>query len=141
MANAVQTTALAILAIVAVLALAGLLLLLSGQLTSQVYGGALKDVEYPYLEGRPAKGVPVTPEGIPVADELTASQEGIPYRTYGRTPAHIPTVLSTCGEGSMEVSVNILQQWKDAHPDGMCSDYDPELRLWCCKVPSLNDYS
>ncbi len=132
---------LAILGIVAVTAIVGLVLLFSGALTGLVYGGDLKDVEFPYLEGRSAKGVPVTPEGIKVADELTASQEGIPYRTYGRTPDHIPTVQTTCGEGSIEVSVNILQQWRDAHPETICGDYDQELRLWCCKIPRLEDYS
>src|SRR3989344_7563193 len=91
--------ALAILGIVAVIAIVGLILLFSGaKKTGQVvfagdklYGGSLSDVEYPYLENRPVKGVPVTPEGIEVADEETAYAEAVPYRTYSRVPDKIPT--------------------------------------------------
>ncbi len=138
--------ALAILGIVAVIAIVGLVLLFTGAkktgqvvlVGDKVYGGALKDVEYPYLEGRPAKGVPVTPEGIEVADEQTAYAEGVPYRTYGRVPDQIPTVQTTCGEGSFEVSVNFLRQFKDTYPDAQCSDYVASLDAYCCKVPQLN---
>jgi len=140
--------ALAILGIVAVIAIVGLVLLFSGaKKTGQVaytgvdkvYGGALKDVEYPYLENRPAKGVPVLPEGVEVVDEQTAYAQGVPYRTYNRVPDQIPSTQTTCGEGSVEVSVNFLRQFKYTYPDAQCSDYVAALDAYCCKAPSFNN--
>src|SRR3989338_11647504 len=97
--------ALAILGIVAVIAIVGLVLLFSGaKKTAQVaqgldkeYGGSLKDVEYPYLEGRSVGGSPVTPEGVVRSDEQKAYAEGVPYRTFSRVPDMIPSPQTTCG--------------------------------------------
>jgi len=128
--------ALSILAIVAMIAVVGLLLFYSDA-TAQVYGGALKETEYPYLEGRSAKGVPVTPEGIKVADEQTASAEAVPYRTYGRTPEHIPTALTACGEGYIGADVALYSILVDNYKESQCSDFNKQLSVWCCKIPTL----
>ncbi len=130
-----KTVALALLAMVALIAVVGLLLLFSGA-TGQVYGGALKGAEYPYVEGRSAKGVPFTPEGIKVVDEQTASAEAVPYRTYGRTPEHIPTVLTSCGEGYIGADVALYSVLVDTYRSS-CSDFNRELGVWCCKIPTL----
>ena len=129
--------ALILLAIVAAVAVVGLLLITTSTTTSEVYGGALKDAEFPYLEGRPAKGVPVTPEGIKVADEQTASAEAVPYRTYGRTPEHIPTYLTACGEGYIGADVALYRILVDTYKTTQCSDFNKELSVWCCKIPTL----
>ena len=138
--------ALAILGIVAVIAIVGLILLFSGaKKTGQVvlagdklYGGSVSDAEYPYLENRPVKGVPVTPEGIQVADEETAYAEAVPYRTYSRVPDKIPSGQTTCGEGRFEVSGNFRDSFLRTYPDAQCSDYIATLDAYCCQVPSLN---
>lgn len=130
-----KTIALALLAMVALIAVVGLLLLFSG-VTGQVYGGALKGSEYPYLDGRSATGVPVTPEGIKVVDQQTAAAEGIPYRTYGRTPEHIPTTLTSCGEGFIGVDAALYSVLVDTYRSS-CSDFNKELGVWCCEIPTF----
>src|SRR3989344_4993107 len=113
-----------ILGIVVLTAVIGLLLVLSeSRITGQVYGGALKNVEYPYLEGRSARGAPTTPEGIEVATEEQASAEAIPYKTYNRMPSQIPSELTSCGQGKFEVNANFLRSFKETYPTAECTDY------------------
>lgn len=137
--------ALAILGIVAVIAIVGLVLLFSGaKKTAQVatgldkeYGGAMKGVEYPYLEGRTVKGgVGATPEGVPVSDEQKAYAEGVPYRTFSRVQDQIPTPQTTCGAGFFEVSVNNKADF-EANTGLKCSEYVAALDAYCCPVPNF----
>ena len=137
--------ALAILGIVAVIAIVGLVLLFSGaKKTAQVasgldkeYGGALKGVEYPYLEGRTVKGgVGATPEGVLVSDEEKAYAEGVPYRTFSRVQDQIPTPQTTCGEGFFEVSVQSKER-VESQTGMKCSEYVAALDAYCCPVPEM----
>ncbi|MBI4016976.1 MAG: hypothetical protein HY363_04770 [Candidatus Aenigmarchaeota archaeon] len=125
--------------LVAITAVLGIILILSEtQTTGQVYGGALKETEYPYLENRPAKGVPVTPEGITVASEEEAYSQAVPYRTYNRVPGQIPSALTSCGQGKIEVSTNILRTFKETYPNAQCTDYIKKLDSYCCSAKGLN---
>lgn len=136
--------ALAILGIVAVIAIVGLVLLFSGaKKTAQVatgldkeYGGSLKDVEYPYLEGRSVGGSPVTPEGVRRSDEQKAYAEGVPYRTFSRVPDQIPTPQTTCGEGFFEVAVQSKDR-VEATTNIKCSDYVAAIDAYCCPIPAV----
>ncbi len=139
--------ALAILGIVAVIAIVGLVLLFSGaKKTAQVatgldkeYGGAMKGVEYPYLEGRTVKGgVGATPEGVVVSDEQKAYAEGVPYRTFSRVQDQIPTPQTTCGDGFFEVSVQSKDR-VEASTGAKCSEYVAALDAYCCPLPNFNN--
>ncbi len=82
-----------VLTIVAVLAIVGLVLVMSGKQTGgvagyggqKIYGGALDQADFPYLEGR---SVGTYPEYARGREEL-AYQTGVPYRTYNREPRQI----------------------------------------------------
>lgn len=137
--------ALAILGIVAVIAIVGLVLLFSGaKKTAQVsagldkvYGGALKDVEYPYLEGRTiGGGAATTPEGVRIAEEEKAYADGVPYRTFNRVPDMIPTPQTSCGEGFFPVSAQSKERFESATAL-KCSDYVAALDSYCCPVPQV----
>ena len=139
--------ALAILGIVAVIAIVGLVLLFSGaKKTAQVatgldkvYGGALKGVEYPYLESRTVRGgVAATPEGVPVSDEQKAYSEGVPYRTFSRVVDQIPTPQTTCGEGFFEVPVQSKER-VEASTGLKCSDYVAAIDAYCCPTPTFRN--
>ena len=83
-----------ILTIIAVLAIVGMVLVMSGRGTGAgMYGGDLKDVDFPYLEGR---YVGTDLDTHPGKQEL-AYQTGKPYRTYSREPRQIYSYARTDG--------------------------------------------
>ncbi len=98
MAKENKSIGLVILGIVAIIAVVGLVLLFTGAQTGQSYhgldksyGGDLKDVEFPNLEGRHVGTYPAKADG---KQEL-AYQTGTPYRTYSREPRQIYSYVRT----------------------------------------------
>jgi len=89
-ANAPGMTVITILAIIAIL---GMMLVMSGGGTGRIYGGDLKDVPFPYLEGRYVGTDLDTHPGY----EDPAYQTGTPYRTYSREPRQIYSYARTNG--------------------------------------------
>ena len=92
-------TGMTVLTILAVIAIVGFVLVFSGKGTggvaqagaSKVYGGAIKQADFPYLEGRT---VGTYPEQVKGREEL-AYQTGVPYRTYSREPRQIYSYVRT----------------------------------------------
>jgi len=87
-----------VLTIVAVLAIVGMVLVMSGAQTGnyaragdKVYGGAIKQADFPYLEGRTVG----TDFNTRVGYEEMAYQTGVPYRTYSREPRQIYSYVRT----------------------------------------------
>ena len=73
-----------VMLIVLVVVVVAVVMLMTSQKTGQgVYGGALKDREYPYFEGRKVAGA--------YGDASQAYYTGVPGRTYERAPRQIPS--------------------------------------------------
>jgi len=120
-----KSIGIAILGIAAVLAIIGLVLMFSmavksGAFTAmpKIYGGAIKNVDYPMLEDRHAAGVG--------GDEYYA-QDNPQYMYYERGVRQIPSLQTTCPEGYAKSSYTKMLAYKQrgsecfAHPaSGYC---------------------
>lgn len=136
----------------AVLGIVGLLLLFSQvQSTAQVIysgdkvysSGVLEAQEFPYLEGRRMGGVQTTPEGVRVATEVEAFEQGVPYRTFSRVLSRIPTLQTSCGEGFISTTLDGKRVYESevrvtrgsATTEFKCMDRVESLGAYCCPVP------
>ncbi|MBW2969306.1 hypothetical protein KY314_04300 [Candidatus Woesearchaeota archaeon] len=107
-----KSIGIAILGIAAVLAIIGLILMFTTAMKSgafsatlpKVYGGAIKDVNYPYLESRTVSGVG--------GDEYTA-QDNPQYMYYERGVRQIPSLQTSCGEGFVRVDYAQMLGYKN----------------------------
>jgi len=105
MANEHKGIALVILGIVAVIAIVGLVLLFTGvkQATGNgIYGGAIKQIEYPNWVGR---GVPQNVPGVDfIPGQTSSSDMHTSWNYYGnpeRNPiGDVPSPLIGCGAGA-----------------------------------------
>lgn len=98
-----KNISIAILGIAAVLAIVGLILMFSIASKSgafnvalpKVYGGAINDVNYPYLQDRTVSGVG--------GDEY-AAQDNMQNMYYERGVRQIPSIQTACGENLKEAT-------------------------------------
>jgi len=131
MAEEGKGVALAILGIVAVIAVVGLVLLLSsaktgnvvraasnGVTSQKIYGGALDNEELPYTINRPVKGVYFTPD--PNYVSITAIKRGVDK---------IPSRLTACGEYLYEADYN--EAVSAIEQGGDCT-WNSGLNRYCC---------
>ncbi len=124
-----KSIGIAILGIAAVLAIIGLILMFTTAMKSgafsatlpKVYGGAIKDVDYPMLRDRTVSGVG--------GDEYSA-QDNPQYMYYERGVRQIPSLQTTCGEGLQRVDSAQMQGYLNKgakcfpHPaSGYCCTY------------------
>ena len=139
-----RTASLAILGVVAAIGVVGLVLLFTNaQSTGQavlpgadkVYGGALKDEQYPYLVDRKVGSYQDGEWG----SEESAWQTGVPYRTYARSPPSIPTELSTCGVDERELDVTNArnQMYRYGFECRRMVNNAGQLIAFCCPLPEL----
>ncbi len=131
-----KSIGIAILGIAAVLAIIGLVLMFTTAIQSgafsatlpKIYGGAIKNVDYPYLEGRHAAGVG--------GDEYTASESNPQHMYYERGIRQIPSEYTACGEGYARVSytqmLGIKQRLNAYNSDAKCFDHD--TNTYCCPI-------
>ena len=111
MANEHKGIALVILGIVAVIAIVGLVLLFTGAKEATgngIYGGAIKQIEYPDWVGR---GVPQNVPGVDYIPGQTSSNDlHTSWNYYGNPKKNpigdVPSPLKTCGQGAFLVPVN-----------------------------------
>jgi hypothetical protein len=122
-----KSVGIAILGIAAVLAIVGLVLMFSMASKSgafwvspKIYGGAIKDANYPYLMERKAAGA--------YGDEYYA-QDNPQYMYYERGVRQIPSIQTACGKGFKRVSYREMMASKSlghgcsAHPaSGYCCE-------------------
>lgn len=114
MADEHKGIALVILGIVAVIAIVGLVLLFTGakqanEATGEgIYGGAIKNVDFPYWVGR---GTPRNVPEMQYASGQTSSNDLSTHWNYEGSPKRdpltdIPSVMTKCLDGGFLISVN-----------------------------------
>ena len=123
-----KNISIAILGIAAVLAIVGLILMFSIAsssgafwVSSKVYGGAIKDVNYPYLQDRNVNGI--------LGDQYLA-QDNIQDMYYARGVRQIPSIQTACGQG-LKAS-NYQQMLAEKQRGASCSEHP--AGYYCCTV-------
>ncbi len=123
-----KNISIAILGIAAVLAIVGLILMFSIASKSgafwvspKVYGGAIKDVAYPYLEDRKAGGAN--------GDEYQA-QDNMQNMYYDRGVRQIPSIQTACGQGLQEANYQNMLGLKQRGS----SCYQHDTGYYCCTI-------
>lgn len=122
-----KSIGIAILGIAAVLAIIGLVLMFSTAMKSgafsatlpKVYGGAINEVDYPYLRGRTVSGVG--------GDEYLA-QDNPQYMYYERGVRQIPTLQTACPENFVRVSYAQMLSYKQR--GAQCFEHSSSA--YCC---------
>jgi len=140
MAEEGKGVAMAILGIVAVIAVVGLVLLFKGAGTGEyaspyqnIYGGAIKDVDFPYLEGR-WEGHPSSKGG----DQLLASTRNLPEMHFARGVRQIPSksceTLASTGviPSGYTKEAGAQQAWDYQSIGYECIDATEEIAAYCC---------
>ncbi|MBD3361901.1 hypothetical protein GF358_03870 [Candidatus Woesearchaeota archaeon] len=128
-----KSIGIAILGIAAVLAIIGLVLMFSTAMKSgaysvslpKIYGGAIKDVDYPMLQDRHAAGVG--------GDEYYA-QDNPQYMYYERGVRQIPTLQTTCPENFARASYTKMLGYKQR--GAKC--FEHSASAYCCQVVGAN---
>jgi len=137
-----KNLSLAVLGVVAVIAVVGLVLLFTNaQKTGQavmpgdkVYGGGASEEQYPYLVDRKV-GHRYDGEW---GTEDTAWQTGVPYRTYARSPAAIPTDYTSCGADEQLIGGERAREFTLRYGVA-CRRMEPipgQLVGFCCPFPN-----
>ncbi|MBN1645307.1 hypothetical protein JW851_04725 [Candidatus Woesearchaeota archaeon] len=124
-----KSIGIAILGIAAVLAIIGLVLMFTTAIKSgafsatlpKVYGGAIKDVDYPMLRDRTTSGVG--------GDEYTG-QDNPQFMYYERGVRQIPTLQTTCPEGFARASYTQMLGFKQRGSD--C--FEHSASAYCCRI-------
>ncbi len=116
MADERKGIALVILGIVAIIAIVGLVLLFTnakkGATGQGIYGGAMKEISYPYWVGR---GTPANRPGEEYLWPSTASKDLTTHWNYYGSPkrdpkSDVPSALTKCGNRGFLISYNDNQR-------------------------------
>lgn len=130
-----KSIGIAILGIAAVLAIIGLVLMFTTAIKSgafsatlpKVYGGAIEDVDYPYLRDRSVSGT---------GGDQYQAQDNPQHMYYERGVRQIPTGYTTCPENYARVSYTQMLSYKQRLESQSSSAkcFEHSASAYCCPV-------